>query len=263
MTSPLAIVEIAGRDSVAAAVAAVRDRGFATLLPTIAFTGTESGDRQAPYRAVETLRTLLAEQAEVLEPVALTYPTLWSAMNATPADEIRSRFGVYSQCLACHLYLHLLRVPLAWEHGSAPIVSGERDSHDGRVKLSQTPDGIDSARRVLAYAGVELLEPVRHASGDDVAALVGGGWEQGHGQMGCVYSGNYVGPDGCVRYDESGYARYLTEFFEPLGCAIVDAWREEGTPPEILTAATTAADDVASQGDTPDYDALVRGVLAG
>jgi len=248
MTSPLAIVEIAGRDSVAAAVAAVRDRGFASLLPTIAFTGTETGDREAPLRAVERLRGLVAGRAEVAEPVSLIDPVLWSAMNAMPADEIRSRFGVYSQCLACHLYLHLLRVPLAWEHGNAPIVSGERNSHDGRMKLSQMPDGIDAAARVLAHAGLELLEPVRHASGEDVAALIGGGWEQGGGQMGCVYSGNYVGPDGSVRYDESGYARYLAEFFEPLGRAIVDAWRE-GTPG-------------ADRGDGHDYNAIVRSILA-
>jgi hypothetical protein len=60
MNSTLAIAEIAGRDSVAAAVAAVREHGFDTLLPTIALTGTEIGDFDAPYRAVERLTELFS-----------------------------------------------------------------------------------------------------------------------------------------------------------------------------------------------------------
>src|SRR5450759_3972553 len=44
----VAIAEIAGRDSVAAAVAAVRERGFRTILPTAVYTGTEYGDHDAP-----------------------------------------------------------------------------------------------------------------------------------------------------------------------------------------------------------------------
>lgn len=245
MTVPVAIVEIAGRDSVAAAVAAVRERSFEVLLPTVAFTGTETGDRQAPMRAVETLRSLVADRAEVREPVLLSDPALWSAMNARPAAELQRRFGVYSPCMACHLYFHLLRVPLAWELG-APVVSGERDTHDGRIKLSQTPEAIDAATRVLDSAGVELLEPVRHMSGAEVAALVGGSWEQGGGQLGCLLSGNYVCFDGSVPYDAAGYARYVAEYLEPLGRAVVDAWRAQQ-----------------ASSNPPDYSALVRAVLTG
>ncbi|MES0349995.1 MAG: hypothetical protein ABUK19_04690, partial [Desulfobacteria bacterium] len=41
--SGLAIVEIAGRDSVAAAVKGVEEEGFTDLLPTYVYTGTEHG----------------------------------------------------------------------------------------------------------------------------------------------------------------------------------------------------------------------------
>lgn len=245
MSESLVIAQIAGRDSVAAAVAAVRERGFTSVLPTIAFTGTENGDREAPLRAVETLRWLLGSGIEVLDPIILTDPELWRAMNACCEMDLQVRYGIASPCLACHLYLHLLRVPVSWRYGGAPIVSGERDTHDGRIKLSQTTGSIDAATRVLAYAGVELLEPVREMGGAEIAALVGDGWAQGAGQMGCEYAGNYVGPDGTVRYDEDGHSRYLAEFFEPVGIAIIDAWRAE-------RAGAPAADP----------HALVRGVLA-
>ncbi len=243
MSPSLAIVEIAGRDSVAAGVAAVRERGFTELIPTIALTGTETGDRQAPYRAVEALRVAVGDGVRIADPIALADPALWSAMNARPAAEIQERFGVYSPCLACHLYLHLLRVPLAWEHDSAPVISGERDSHDGRIKLSQTSDGIAAAIRVLAYAGVELIQPVRSLSGDQIAALAGPGWDEGAGQLGCQLSGNYVGFDGRVRYDEAGYQAYLEEYFVPVGRAVIDAWRAE-------RAGAPATDFVALVRDT-------------
>lgn len=245
MEPSLAIVEIAGRDSVAAAVAAVRERGFRELVPTIAFTGTETGDREAPMRAVATLRALVSDTAIVHDPVALSDPALWSAMNARPCAEVRRRFGVCSPCLACHLYLHLLRVPLAWSHGNAPVIAGERDSHDGRIKLSQLPEGIEAAGRVLSYAGIELIQPIRKASGAEVAELVGGDWDQEAEQLGCQLSGNYVNFDGTVDYDAEGYHRYVVEYFEPMGRAIIDAWRAEraGAP-------------------ATDFDVVVRGVLA-
>jgi len=246
MGTSLAIVEIAGRDSIAAAVAAVRERGFRELVPTIAFTGTETGDRDAPMRAVATLRMLLGDRAVIHDPVALSDPALWSAMNARPCAEIKRRFGVCSPCLACHLYLHVLRIPLAWSHDNAPVIAGERDTHDGRIKLSQMPEGIEAAIRVLDYAGIELIQPLREASGAEVAELVGAGWDQEAEQLGCQLSGNYVNFDGTVTHDAAGYSRYVNEYFEPMGRAVVDAWRAEraGAP-------------------ATDFNAVVRSVLAG
>lgn len=224
----IAIAEIAGRDSVAAAVAATRGRGFTQLLPTIALTGTETGNMEAPLRAVEVLEAILGDSVEVLEAVFVQDQSLWSAMNARFASVIQERYSICSPCLSCHLYMHLLRAPLAWELGNIPVIAGERDTHDGRIKLSQTTASIDAAARVLAHGGIELIQPIRDGSGDDVARLVGGNWDEGGEQLGCLLSGNYVAPDGSVTYDEAGYSRYIDEFFEPVGKAVLDAWRAQG-----------------------------------
>jgi len=238
MSESAVIVEIAGRDSVAAAVAAVRERGFTHVIPTIALTGTETGELSAPLRAADTLRTILGDEAMVYDPTTLMHPELWVAMNETFAAELQARYGMSSPCLACHLYLHLLRVPASWSKDNAPVVAGERDTHDGRIKLSQTTAGIDAATRVLAYAGVELLEPVRGMSGSEIEAIIGDGWAQGAEQLGCVHSGNYVNADGTVTYDEGAYARYLAEFYEPVGRAIIDSWRAEKAGEEPVDART-------------------------
>jgi hypothetical protein len=241
--SGLTIVEIAGRDSVAAAVAAVRERGLQMLLPTAVATGTEYGDEGTPQRAAELLRQIVGAEATVLPVVRLGSPSLWAALNGRYASVLRERYGFHSPCLACHLYMHLCRVPLAWELGDAPIVAGERDTHGGRLKFSQMPLGIDACVRVVARAGVELLEPIRHVhAAEEIVGLVGSGWEQGAKQLGCVLGGNYTRLDGEVAIDELGYARFVRGFLEPAGDAVVAAWRAEAEP---------------------DYDAIVRTVIAG
>ena len=239
----LAIVEIAGRDSVAAAVTAVRERGFTTLLPTSVATGTEYGDECAPETASAYLAELLGEGVDVLPAVRLGSPRLWAALNGRFASVIAERFRIASPCLACHLYMHLARVPLSLLLGAAPVVAGERDTHGGRVKLSQASLGIDACGRVLARAGIELLEPVRRVrEGEEIAGLLGPGWETTARQLRCVHSANYTGLDGEVAFDELAYARYVHGFLEPAGDAVVDAWRETAEP---------------------DYEALVRAVLEG
>lgn len=241
--SGLLIAEIAGRDSVAATLAAVRDGGFTTVLPTSVATGTEYGDESAPGRAADHLRDLVGEGVEILPHVRIGSPRLWAALNGRYAHAIQERFGIHSPCLACHLYMHLCRVPLSRALGEAPVVSGERDTHDGRTKLSQTPLGIDAAVRVLQHAGVELLEPVRQMrDAAEIRGLVGDDWAQGDQQLCCVHSNNYAALDGSVTYDEIAHGRYLHGFLEPAGFAIVGAWR-------------IVAD--------PDYDEIVRSVLQG
>jgi hypothetical protein len=239
----LAIAEIAGRDSVAAAVAAARERGLTMLLPTSVATGTEYGDEGAPGRAAARLAEVLGDSVEVLPLLRLGSPRLWAALNGRFAAVIAERFRIWSPCLACHLYLHLARVPLSQALGGAPVVAGEREAHGGRLKLSQTSPGIDACVRVLARAGVELIEPIRRVrDADEITALVGPGWEGGTRQLCCVHSANYAGLDGTMVFDELAYARYVHGFLEPAGIAVIEAWRESADP---------------------DYEAVVRAVLEG
>jgi hypothetical protein len=161
-------------------------------------------------------------------------------MNGRFAAEIAARWRLCSPCLACHLYVHIARIPLAWALGNAPVITGERDTHDGRIKLSQTTASIDAETRVMAHAGIELITPIRSADSDEIETLVAG-WREGGDRLRCVHSGNYVRADGSVSLDEAGYSAYLPEFFEPVGIAVVDAWRG---------------------GDTdPDYGSIVREIL--
>lgn len=236
----VAIASLAGRDSVAAIVQAVRDRGFTTIVPTSIATGTEYGSLDEVDAALSYTRDILGPDVEVLDAVRFGSPRLWAALNGRFASEVRERFGMNSPCMACHLYVHMARVPLALSLGALPIITGERDTHDGAIKLSQTVDSIDAEVRVLARAGVELLVPIREYSHAQVDQLVPG-WNPGERQLSCVHSGNYRRTDGTTDYDRSAHQRYVAEFYEPAGNAVVDAWLS---------------------GDLdPDYEGLVRGVI--
>jgi hypothetical protein len=249
----LVIGEIAGRDSVAALVALARERATdrhpLIVLPTIVATGTEYGDPTAPIRAIRVLRERVAGQSRVFDAIRLTSPPLWHALNGRFGAEIGARWGSWSPCLACHLYVHLCRVPLAWTLGVTTIATGERETHQGRVKLSQTPQAIAASVEVLAHAGVELLEPIQHVDDDEtIAELAGPGWNQGTGQLSCTLAGNYVRVDGSVRLDQETHERYVREFLVPAGMAIVDEWRR---------AHVGRREDA----PVPDYEGLVREVL--
>jgi hypothetical protein len=205
--------------------------------------GTEYGDESERDHAVASLARLIGDSAVVLPHVRVGSPGLWAALNGRFASVISSRYRIFSPCLACHLYVHLARVPLARLLGGAPVITGERDTHSGRVKLSQTPIGIDAETRILARAGVQLLTPVRRfRDAEEIVSALGPAWAPGPETLECVHSGNYKGLDGCVIYDELAYARYVHGFFEPVGAAIVDAWRDTAEP---------------------DYEAIVGSVLAG
>ncbi len=237
----LAVAEIAGRDSIAAIVATARGHDIEAVVPTSVVTGTEYGDPEAPERAMAHALSLLPE-VEFAPLVRVGDPRMWAALNGRYSRVIGDRFGLYSPCMACHLYMHLSRVPLARALGGAPVIAGERESHDGRIKLSQTTLGIDISVEALAATGIELLLPLRHASGTEVGALVGDAWSAEGGQLECVHSGNYENLDGSVSYDRDAYVAYAESFLRPAGVALAAA--------------------IASERE-PDFNAIVRTVLEG
>jgi len=228
-TGSVAVAAIAGRDSIAAIIEALgTERDISVIVPTSVGTGTEFGDLETVHEATEFLRDRIAalfpgRPLELLTETRFGSEKLWAALNARFAAEIQRRFGMDSPCLACHLYVHLARVPLALALDSTVMISGERDTHDGRIKLSQTADSIDAETRVLKRAGITLLNPLRTLSGTHIETLTPG-WPEGARQLECVHSGNFKLADGTVAYDRADHLRYMEEFFEPAGNVVIDAW---------------------------------------
>jgi hypothetical protein len=196
-----AIVEIAGRDSLAAAVRAA-ETDYDLFLPTVAYTGTEFGDWRLPFEGIEYLRERLrgvGAGVEVLAPVVMGAPELWRLLCGRYVLAQYRRFGFYTPCIGCHVYLHALRVPLAKMTGCRVVVAGEREDHDGVVKLNQIPTTLDAYVGLLARFGVELSLPLRHvSSGAEIEEIVGAEGRERADQLECVLSQNYRDADGAV-----------------------------------------------------------------
>ncbi len=232
----LAIVEIAGRDSVAAAIRAVETSGYTDLLPVYAYTGSEIGAWESVPRAVDCLARRLPETR--VHPLLLVgSPDVWCALNGRFISEIIARFAAYTPCTGCHLYLHAVRVPLAKELGGVPIIAGERESHSGAVKVNQLGAALDIYQQFLAEFGIRLELPLRHvASGAQIEEILGMSWPRGKQQLGCCLSGNYRKTDDSVGMTEESAARFLRRFCVASARRMLSHYIEGKTPDPMAIA---------------------------
>lgn len=232
------IAEIAGKDSIAAVVRfmtemaggknAAAQTGQAgqaggediRIIPTIVYTNTEYGDRASYYNSIAYLR----RKAKALgicmeETVELENGRLWNLLCARFQQQIHQRYGFYTPCIACHLFTHLLRLPLLAETGAAGIITGERHSHQGRLKANQHPLTIECFNEIFAKNGVQMIRPLVEISDtakvdsyiDDVDVIAHAN------DLACVFSGNLRGFDLADGDNRERLSLYLAEFLQPAG----------------------------------------------
>jgi hypothetical protein len=223
------LAEIAGRDSIGAVVALARHGGLRRVLPTMAYTGTEYGDLESLYDNVTHLRRLLsAMEIEVMEPVIVGSPRWWNAVVGRVNSILTRRYGPWHICIGCHMYLHAVRVPLAWRTGADRIVAGERLQHKGVIKINQIRPAVDAYRRLLGEWGVELEMPLLEVDDEDAIVALAGDWEEDEKQPGCVLSGNYRELQGGVIFDDEIVQAYLDDYLIPVTSRILNSIKEEG-----------------------------------
>ncbi|MCF8129224.1 MAG: hypothetical protein K9N10_11965 [Deltaproteobacteria bacterium] len=225
----LAIVEMAGRDSVAAAIVAVQTKGFTDLLPLYAYTGTEYG----PWTSVETAGDRLRQrlpQTHVHDLLVLGSPHFWQALNGRFIGELIRQYGFYTPCVGCHLYLHAVRLPLALTL-KAPVIAGERETHDGAVKVNQTATALNCYLDLATHFDVSLLFPLRYMDdGKEIETILGFDWKQGDEQLGCVLSGNYKNLGNRVNITEKRVQGYLREFAFPIALKTIETYGQNRIP---------------------------------
>jgi hypothetical protein len=233
----LAMVEIAGRDSVAAAIKGVEEKEFTDLIPTYAYTGTEYGPWSSMERAVRRLTERLP-QTRVHDPLVLGSPGFWQALNGRFISEIISRYDFFTPCVGCHLYLHSVRIPLAMSLQNIPIITGERERHNGDIKINQTFEVLDLYQRMAELFNIELLMPLRHISeGKQIEEILGFEWHQGKEQLECVLSGNYRMLDSKDVFSEKSVRGFLEDFAVPCSKEIIESYASGHIPDHTSIAA--------------------------
>jgi hypothetical protein len=226
----LAIVEIAGRDSVAAAVKSVLKNGFTDLLPVYVYTGTEFGQWTHVEQAFKRLSRRL-EDVCVHHLLVMGSPQFWNALNGRFISELIARFGFYSPCPGCHLYLHAARIPLAIKLGNIPIISGERELHSGLAKINQTADALNFYLDFAAHFGIRMLFPIRHiSSGDEIERILQMPWGTGKDQLSCTLSENYKMIDSQKEITVTGVHRFFNEFAGPVAKEVIATYISGSKP---------------------------------
>jgi hypothetical protein len=224
----LAIVEIAGRDSIAAAIKALETKQIDAFLPTLAYNGAQYGSLESVEYAVEVLARRVGRE-KVLNLEIIGSPQFWQALTVRFGDLLTEKFGFFTSYVACHLYIHAVRVPLAKRLNCKLLISGERESHDGKIKLNQTETVLDRYAQLISKFNIELYQPLRKMSaGQEIVDLIGEAWPQGERQLKCMVSGNYKNPDGKVdfgpgrRFSDEKSAQFLDRFALPLASASLE-----------------------------------------
>lgn len=215
------IGEFSGRDSVAAIMKALEDPTIEYILPVATFAGTEYGDYDVLYDNYERMLAIVKErygnQKTIYPLLEYSNMDLWSLMNGRMVALNTAKHGYSTPCIGCHLYFHLTKLPFALPL-SGRIISGERASHDGRIKVNQLDECLDSYQSVIEACGCTLLMPIRDTSlGDEVEHLIGWEWAEGKDHPKCVLSGNYRDEKGKAIYDSQQLETYLRESLIPLG----------------------------------------------
>ncbi|MFP3980030.1 MAG: hypothetical protein ACLFUY_01445 [Desulfobacterales bacterium] len=228
--SRLAIVEIAGRDSVAAAVQAVCENAYTDLLPVYVYTGSEHGPWQSVVEAVDRMSGRLPE-VRVHPLVVLGSPEFWRALNGRFISDLIACFGRYTPCTGCHLYLHGVRIPLARMLGNVPIIGGERESHSGKIKVNQCAPALDFYVRFLARFQIRLHLPLAKVTeGEQIERILGMSWQRGEDQLGCCLSGNYNRCQGGTGVSETDVMDFFQAFAGPCAEEIISTYLENRVP---------------------------------
>lgn len=227
-TEDLAVVEIAGRDSIAAAIRACDVRRIGGLVPTIAYTATEYGNWETPLEKIGILQERVnARSIRVFDPIVVGYPKFWWKLCGRYATDFMKKYGFYSHCVGCHLYFHAVRIPFAKKVGARLVIGGERESHDARIKINQIKLSLDAYRTFMERFGVELMLPIRYVTtSEEIESIVGVRWNEGEEQLSCVLSKNYLEADGSVTVHEEAISRYLSEYALPTAEDVIKKYLE-------------------------------------
>lgn len=214
------IAEIAGKDSIAAVHKVMREHSADFIIPTIVYTRTEYGDLSAYTKSINYLAECGKRYGvSVGETVNLHDEILWNHICVRYQNQLFSKYSFFTPCIMCHLFAHLLRVPLYLQQNGSGIITGERYSHNGTLKADQQYDTIRCFRTLFSSYGIPLIQPFIDVEDTNVIdkEICDYSYFSNINDVKCILSGNMTG---YVLSDHEYLYRlkqYLDTFIEPVG----------------------------------------------
>lgn len=228
---PFVLTDFAGRDSVAAAMAWLREHKVGTLIPVADVVPTRFGDwgvyQDNWERMVEHVQRKHPD-VHVAPWFCLEDVEFWSSLNGRFSNQLARAFGFFTPCLGCHLHFYAMRTVLAEALDARVLISGEKELHGSRRKANQTSEAVAAYRRFSKEHGVQQHFPIHQVRDEaQMLDLLGDEWREGERQLRCVMSGNDRGVDGKPLFSPEQIAGYMEHFANPMATHIV-ALRRSG-----------------------------------
>lgn len=220
------IAEIAGRDSLAAIIKAIKDNNIRKIYPTALFHKGLYGNSHIASRNVKFLADFTKEQQLICKIEPLISIDISSVFNSTIIKcltIVQKYFNFFVPCIPCHLLLHLIRIPIAKQLNLNQIISGEREFHGDLVKLNQKAEILDLFKKLMKSQEIELIQPVRNViKGRRISSILEGRWDNEEEQYRCIFSGSYRDEYGRIIHDLKQIKQQINEFYYPIILKIID-----------------------------------------
>ena len=227
------ISEVAGKDSIAALIQGVSKNDIRNLLGIGIFHRSFFGNILEPIEHFESVKNLiLQEKINSTDFLYLDVSNLFDHLIIRNMAIIQKYFGYYSPCPPCHLFFHMMRIPIADYFGITKIISGERDFHGDRKKLNQMPDVLSLFKELIKEEGIELIQPIRKIRNDDeIFEILGSSWKSAK-PFKCSFSKNYYDETGEIPFDIQKILNSLRDFYFPLFSSVVEFLKINHKEPE-------------------------------
>ena len=232
--SQRAILEVAGKDSVAAAIAYLQNNHVTELIGIGIFHRGFYGNFSEPEIHFQQISTSLQQKLPQLQTsfYYLDVADLFQWTIVQPMGIIQKHFSQYSPCPPCHLFFHMMRIPLVKHLGVTRIITGERAAHDAGLKLNQLPEILDLFNTLIQKQGITLEQPLKNIHEDEkIFTLLGKDWKSVE-PFRCIFSKNYLDEDGQVHFDIPNLIKTLQKFYYPLFDQIIQYIASEQSAPK-------------------------------
>lgn len=226
--TPEAICDISGRDSIAATIKAFQEEDINCVLPIAVHIPTEYGSYETVEHNVGFLQKYVKKRfnGKIYNLIIVDDTEFWRILNGRYIGEIIQKFGFYSPCLGCHLYVHSIRTMIAKFIGCRYVISGAKESHNGRIKINQLPTALNAYSVIMNELGIEHLLPLRFIKeGTETEKILGIPWKEGENQLRCVFSKNYNSFEEKSLICEAEVYSYFNEYAIPLARKLLEIRR--------------------------------------
>ncbi|WP_457559001.1 hypothetical protein [Candidatus Harpocratesius sp.] len=223
-------VEIAGKDSVAAIIkildefSEINKDSISEIVGFGMYHTAFYGNFNEPKEHFEKIKEIIYNRYCKI-PMRFYYidvAELFEKVIIRPMTIVQKLFGAYSPCPACHLFFHMMRVPLLHHIGSSILVSGERSAHGSRLKLNQVSEVLSLFPPFLRSHNIKLLQPLFNISdNNEIYKLLGTTWKNAKPYR-CIFSKNYLDESDQIYFKISDISDELKLFYYPLFAEIVE-----------------------------------------